>query len=643
MSLKAETRINGWEKRLFEQIRDELPADSAITKFKFEGPKIVVYSKKPQLLLFKNDLIKKIVKKYHKRIEIRSDPSVRDEKDSTKKKIQNMVGRRAGIRSIRFEDDTGRVIITAEKPGILIGSKGINRKAIILRTRWTPVIKRSPPIESSILNYIRKMETINAKEKQEFLRNLGGRLHRPYIFKDNKVRISLLGGGGEVGRNSFLIHTRESNILVDAGMKVGASDPANLFPKFYLPEFSINDLDGVIVTHAHLDHSAMVPFLVKYGYDGPIYCTKPTKQLMVLLQRDYLNVAEERGNPKPYSYSDIDKVITRTITFNYRTVNDIAPDLRLTLYNAGHILGSAIPHLHVAEGLHNIVVASDIKFSRTRLLDRAHTDFPRVETLLIESTYGGEKDLKPPQREGEKKLIMRINSTIKDGGKVVIPVLGVGRAQEIMLSLYKAVRDGSVPEVPIYLAGMLKEVNAIHTANPEFLSRRLSDKILHENENPFLADFFIYVEDHSDISSIVNSESPAVILTTNGMLQGGPVLAFIRHLAGRKENTLLLVSYQAKGTLGRKLQEGAKTVQMYNGSKKEVIEVNMRVERIRGFSGHSDRKKLEHFLKSIDPPPSRVLTVHGNPNKCKNMASMIQRLLNVRSSAPRNMDAIRVL
>lgn len=643
MNLKLKHQIKEWEKRLFEKIREELPEDAAITDFRFEGSKIVVYSREPQRLIFKKDLIKKIVRKYHKRIEIRSDPSVREDKKSTEKKIRSMISDEAGIHSIRFEEDVGKVIITAEKPGILIGSKGINRKAIILRTKWTPVIKRDPPIESSILNYIRKMESINSKDRQNFLRDLGRRIHRPYIFKDNKVRVSFLGGGREVGRNALLVQTRESNILVDVGMKVGVANPENLFPKLNLPEFSINDLDGIVITHAHLDHSAMAPFLVKYGYEGPIYCTKPTKQLMVLLQRDYLSVAEERGTPKPYSYSDIDKMISQTITFNYQTVNDIAPDVRLTLYNAGHILGSAIPHLHIAEGLHNIVIASDIKFSKTRLLDRAHTEFPRVETLILESTYGGERDVKPPQRRGEQEMSMWINRTIKEGGKVIIPVLGVGRAQEIMLALYKAVNDGTIPEVPVYLAGMLKEVNAIHTANPEFLSRRLSNKILHKNENPFLADFFIYVEDHSHISNIVNSDSPAIILSTNGMLQGGPVLEFVRQLAGSKRNTLLLVSYQAKGTLGRKLQEGADMIHLSNRrNKKESIEVNMKVERISGFSGHSDRRKLEDFLKSIDPSPSRVFAIHGNPRKCKNMARRVNQILKIKGRAPRNMDSIRI-
>lgn len=640
--LSLQARISGWKERLFETIREELPENSSITDYRFEGPKIVLYSKQPQHLLFKNDLIKKIVRKHHKRIEIRSDPSVRISKESAKEKIEKMVGERAGIRSIRFDEKTGKVFIKAEKPGIVIGSRGINRKAIILRTKWTPIIKRAPPITSSIIEYIRKIERINSKKRREFLAGLGRRIHRPYILKDNKVRLSFLGGGREVGRNAILVQTRESNILIDAGMRVGENAPDNLFPKFHLPEFSIKDLDGIVVTHAHLDHSAMVPLLVKYGYEGPIYCTKPTKQLMVLLQRDYLSVTEELGNPKPYSYSDIDEMIAHTLTFNYGRVNDIAPDVRLTLYNAGHILGSAIPHLHIAEGLHNIVVASDIKFSRTRLLDRAQTNFPRVETLVIESTYGGQRDKKAPQRKGEAKMVEYIDKTIKKGGKVVIPVLGVGRAQEIMLALHKAIEEGELPEVPIYLAGMLKEVNAIHTANPEFLSKRLSDKLLHKNENPFTADYFIYVEHHSDISSIINSDSSSIILSTNGMLQGGPVIEFLKNLAGDEKNTLLLVSYQARGTLGRKLQEGAKTIHLSDREKRKEIKVKMEVERIHGFSGHSDRHRLEKFLQDIDSP-SRVLAIHGNPSKCKNMARRARQLLNVRSMAPRNGESIRVL
>ncbi|MGQ4892339.1 MAG: beta-CASP ribonuclease aCPSF1 [Candidatus Njordarchaeia archaeon] len=636
--------ISGWMDRLFKLILSELPKDAKITSIKFEGPRMVLYSKNPELLVLKQALIKTIAKKYHKRISIRSDESIRLDKKEAEKRIKEIVSERAGISNIYFDDITGQVYIEAEKPGVVIGPKGETRRKITMETLWFPVIIRKPPIASNIMAYVRKINEIKSDERLNFLREIGERIHRPYVFKKNNVRISILGGARVVGGNAFLIQTKESNVLIDAGIRVGAGSPEDLFPKFNLPEFSIDELDAVIVTHAHIDHSGMVPFLYKYGYRGPVYCTEPTKYLMVLLQRDYIDVARKEARLAPYSHTDIDREILHTITFNYEEVNDITPDIRLTLYNAGHILGSAIVHIHVAEGLYNLVFASDIKYSDTRMLDKAETNFPRVETLFIESTYGGPKDTFPPQEVAERQLIDVIKKTLERGGKVLIPVLAVGRAQEILLVLYHYIRERKIlPEIPVYLSGMIREAVAIHAASPEFLSRRLRDKILHKNRNPFLADFFIDVKNHDEIYQISEGSEKAVILATNGMLNGGPVMEFFKLMAKDPKNSLVFVAYQAPGTLGWNILRGARELNVYDREGERTIKINMEVIRIRGFSGHSPFPELVRFIKTIKPPPSHVVVVHGEEKKCSYLANYCRTKLNMESTVPKISESIRLL
>ena len=637
-------RFDSWYEDLKEWIKSQLPRESEVTEIEFEGPRIVIYSKNPEYLL-KQDVVKSIAKKLHKRISIRSDPSIRKDKSEAQKIIFNLVGHLAGITDIIFDDITGQVFIEAEKPGIVIGPQGETRRKIAMLTGWSPVIIRAPPLKSNIVSYTRKLQEISLTDRVEFLKRVGLRIHRPYLMRsNNRVRVIVLGAGREVGGNAFLVQTRESNILVDAGARVGAVNPGEIFPSFNIPEFIIDELDAVIVTHAHLDHSGMVPYLFKYGYRGPVYCTEPTKYLMALLQRDYIDLARKEGKLLPYSLSDIDRALLHTITLNYEEVNDIAPDVRLTLYNAGHILGSAIVHLHIAEGLYNFVFASDIKYADTRLLDRAQTNFPRVEAVFIESTYGAVRDIAPPQTVAERELINTIIQTFRRGGKVLIPVLAVGRAQELMLVLYYYMRiRKELPEVPVYLAGMIQEAVAIHTVSPEFLSRRLRDRILHKRDNPFLADFFIHVRDPTHIEEISESNEQAIILATHSMLQGGPVVEFLKYLGESSNNSLVFVSYQAPGTLGWSILRGAREVIVYEDGIPRKIHLKLEIKHIRGFSGHSPFPELVQFIKDMNSNIRKVIVIHGEERKAVQFANFVKERLKIDSYAPYNMETLRFL
>jgi predicted metal-dependent RNase len=314
-------------------------------------------------------------------------------------------------------------------------------------------------------------------------------------------------------------------------------------------------------------------------------------------------------------------------------VTDLSPDVRLTLHNAGHILGSTIVHLHIGRGLHNIVYTGDFKYGQTQLLAPASSQFPRVETLITESTYGGSKDISSPRMETEAELVTILNQKLKNG-KVIIPVPAVGRAQEIMMVINKYMTEGELVEVPVYIEGMISEATGIHTAYPDFLSSKLRDQILRDGHNPFESDYFTVVKQHDSRDEIAEG-GPSIIIATAGMMEGGPVIEYFKRLAQWEENGLIFVSYQVAGTLGRRLQSGLKSVQTYNqDGKMEIINVKLSTHTIEGFSGHSDRRQLLSYIRKIRPTPRRVFFVHGEESKCENMARTASRFRGVKAYAP---------
>ncbi len=608
-----------------------LPKSAAISGVEYEGPEIAIYSKAPKILLDDGDRIKSLARKMRKRIVVRSAPEVRLPHDEAESTVRKLVPDEAEITSLDFDESRGEIIIEAQKPGLVIGRGGSTLREITRQTLWRPSVQRTPPIESKLIKQIRYIIQSEAAQRKKAFREIGRRIHRSTLIENGWVRLTAMGGFREVGRQCMFLQTAESNILVDCGVNVGT--PARAFPRLDMPEFSIEGLDAVVISHAHLDHSGMVPYLFKYGYRGPVYMTAPTLNLSTLLQLDYLDVAEREGKARPYRDRDVKEAILHTIALNYGEVTDIAPDVRLTLHNAGHILGSAIIHLHIGDGQYNLAYTGDFKFGRTRLLEPATFTFPRLETLIVESTYGHPTDKMPPRQEVERKFASIIRKTIKRGAKVLIPVLAVGRAQEIMLVIEDLVTKNRIPRVPVYLEGMIAQATAIHTTHPEALSKKIRELIFHQGVNPFLNDIFVQVDTPDQREEIVEGE-PCIIMATSGMLVGGPSVDYFRLLAPDKQNTLIFVSYQGEGTLGRRIQKGWKEIQMRDREgNSQSVPVNLQVETVEGFSGHSDRKQILNFVKRVNPSPEKVLTCHGEASKCLNLASTIHKALKIETKA----------
>jgi len=624
-------------------ILEHVPREAEVTRVEYEGPMLSVYAKKPEILVDQGNVIAEIVGVIRKRIVIRSDPSVRLQEIEAEKITRELIAPEAEITDINFDPSLGEVIIETKKPGLAIGRNGITLQEIIKKTRWRPHVLRSPPIRSKIVTNMRHYMHSESKERERILRTIGERIFRPKTFEVGDVRMTVLGGAQEVGRSAFLVKTRESSVLLDCGINPGSQRPFESFPRFDSPEFEIDSLDAVVISHAHLDHCGLVPFLYKYGYDGPVYCSAPTSNLMTLLQLDYLDVAGKQGVTPYYDQKDVRECVLHTIPLRFGVVTDIAPDIRLTLHNSGHILGSAMSHLHIGEGLHNIVYTGDYKFARTMLLEAAAIEFPRAETVITESTYSGSDDVMPSRVEAEERLTGVINATLERKGKVVIPVPAVGRAQEIMLIIDGYMKRGMMKEAPVFIEGMISEATAIHTAYPEYLGREVRHSILHEEINPFQSDYFTIVEHPSVRQGIMEGE-PCVVLATSGMLEGGPVIEYFKNWAGDPNNTIIFVSYQIEGTLGRRVQKGVTEVTtMDNDGKMAVAHVKLQVESIEGFSGHSDRRQLIAYLTHLKQKPERVFMVHGERSKIANLANFMDNKAGINAVVPAILETFRLL
>jgi len=347
------------------------------------------------------------------------------------------------------------------------------------------------------------------------------------------------------------------------------------------------------------------------------------------------------GKEPLYTSEEIKQMVMNTICLDYEEVTDVTPDVRLTFYNAGHILGSAMAHLHIGNGLHNMLYTGDLKFGRTHLLDPAATRFPRLETLMMEATYGGKDNILPPEREIDEYFINIIKETIKRRGKVLIPTLGSGRAQEVLVILEKLFRNKEIPDIPVYIDGMVWDITAIHTAYPEFLNATVRKQIFHKDNNPFLHPNFKRIGSGKERQKVIEDEGSCVVLATSGMMVGGPSVEYFKTLAGSERNSLVFSCYQASGSLGSRIQNGEKQFTFKEGAKHELVDVKMEVRKLE-ISAHSDRRQLMSFVYKCDPKPKKIIVNHGENSRCLDLSSSLHKQNKVETVAPRNLETVRL-
>jgi KH/beta-lactamase-domain protein len=626
-------------KRIFSSV----PSDAEIVGIDIEGASLVLLTKNPRFVTEGQDLASELAKALRKRIMLRVVPQARMQPQEAEKTIRSLSPRDVVINRVFFDELSGEVLVFVDSVIKLLPYYEKFEKDVLLKTGWKVVLRKKLPYDSRIYDMVLHYQLEQSEKRSKFLRSVGERVFRTPVLETQFVTASFFGGVEQVGRSSLLISTDESRVLLDAGINPGVTDPRLMFPRYDFNSFKVEDLDAIVVTHAHLDHAGALPMLVKYGYRGPIYMTEPTLTLLILLLEDLYNIYNKTGTISFFDLKDVRSIVERTITLKYGQVTDICPDIRLSLHRSGHILGGASVHLHIGESLHNVLYTSDFKMERSLLLDPANTKFPRVDSLLMESTYGDESDVMPPRSEVEATFISKVKKTFENGGKVLIPSLAVGRAQEVMLLLDKAIRSGQIEQVPIFIDGMIMEVTKIHIAFPQYLSRELYSLIYEEDINPFESEYFVPIKNSSTRDEAM-SEGKAIIISTSGMLEGGPVLEYFKSIAPQDNSSIIFINYQIEGTLGSRILSGLKNVQFYDEDHRmSAVKVNCSVEKVDGFSGHADRTQLINYAKTVYEGKGPILLVHGEKNKIKSLSRILGKLYPNKVTIPRLLETSRLL
>jgi KH/beta-lactamase-domain protein len=607
-------------------ILQSLPHEANLTKIEYEGPCIALYSKNPSYLLQNNQLVLNMVNTIKKRIVIRIDESLRLSQDESTNVIGDTVPKESGIAGTFFDAVLGEAVIFARKPWTILREGG--DVDLTEKIGWKVRVRKAPqnmlPIETlyKILG-----ETVSQRTK--FYREVGDKIFRPKLTEQAEASLLTLGGFAEVGRSCMLLETRESKIILDCGLNLSAKDSLGALPRFDITGIGMEEVDAVVLSHAHLDHTGFLPALFKYGYRGPVYCTEPTLLLMSILQRDYLKYS---GSDVLYSEQDIDRAVTHTITLMLGIVTDISPDIKLVLSNSGHIIGSTSIHLHIGNGEHNLVYTSDMKFGKTQTLENASWSFPRVETMIIESTYGGKEDIMCPREQAEANLVSAVERTLTAGGHVLMPVPAVGISQELILLLDRFTKGGRL-KTKVLVEKIISEATAVYEAYPEFLSKELGKHVLESEASQFGSEFSI-VE-----SETLKPSEPAIVLAPSSMLIGGPSVGYLKQIADNPKSTLIILSYQSLDTPGRAILDGARQIRIGG----ETIELQCQVERIDGLGSHSDYNQLMAYVMRLRPKLRRVLVNHGERPKAQNLASMINKQFRIQTQHPLVQEAIKLL
>ncbi len=416
-----------------------------------------------------------------------------------------------------------------------------------------------------------------------------------------ELKITFFGGAQEVGRSCVMISTAKTRVLLDAGIKLGEVEEHPT-----IKDEELKKIDGIFISHAHLDHIGYLPHIYSAGYQGHIYTTKPTMELTNVLISDYMRIS----NPRNVTKDGLNRLQKSYKICEFKEDVKIG-DLTIRFIPSGHIVGSSM--ITVSDGKGMIIYSGDLNLSRTKLLEGADIKNLAAKTLIIESTYGARRDVFPHEGVIAQKTLKSIKETLSVGGKVIIPSFAVGRAQEILLMLDDYINSGLLPKVPIYVDGMINKAMRIHRHNVIYCRKELQMRILMSDYDPFKSSNFIPIESKAQRVKIVGQDESCIIVTTSGMLTGGPVIYYLQRLAGNSANKVILVGYQAEGTPGRALQDGAKKLRLdkYN------VTIGLTVES-QHLSAHADRPQLERMIKSVNGLKN-LFIMHGEKSKSEEL------------------------
>src|SRR6266851_4993605 len=461
------------------------------------------------------------------------------------------------------------------------------------------------------------------------------------------AKLTFLGAAGCVTGSKYLVEAAGKRLLVDCGIFQGSQE---LQDRNYKPlPADPKTIDYAMLTHAHLDHTGWLPVLAKDGYHGPIFANPATIELTTILLKDSAHLQEEdtlhaqthkysrHAEPRAlYTTDDVDPVLKQLKTMPRSGGFDISPEFHVASFDAGHILGSSSLELTITEGGKKIVVvfSGDIgRYGQVILKDPTTTP-SRADALIWESTYG---DREHPDGVPAEVLAQIVNRVAKRGGSIVIPAFAIGRTQTFMYYLRQLEDQQRIPRLPVFVDSPM----ALSATDLYLKHREDHDLIFSREESggkgdPLDVRQFHLTRTAEESKQINNVKTPCIIVSASGMVTGGRVM---HHLAQRlpdSRNAVILAGFQAQGTRGRALQEGAKTLRLFG----QEVPVNAEVVELGQFSAHAGKSELMRWLTGLPAPPRRTYLVHGEPAAAQSLQSSIQQQFKWNVSVARYLDTV---
>jgi metallo-beta-lactamase family protein len=458
------------------------------------------------------------------------------------------------------------------------------------------------------------------------------------------------GATRTVTGSNHLLRTPSGLVALDCGMFQGSR---------YLEERNRREFRGdpaklrcLILSHAHIDHAGMIPRTVADGFKGRIFATPATIDLCRIMLRDSAHIQEEdakycykkwrqHGGPPPpqplYTIKDAERAMLAFRPVPYDTPFEIDENLTLRFLDAGHILGAAIVELTVRDGTKEqvLVFSGDLGMPAQPIL-RDPTPVTRADFLLMETTYGFR--LHEPMDQRYERFVTILNETIKRGGKVVIPAFAVGRTQTLLFDLNTAVARRDLPRVPVYVDSPLaSSATEVFRAHRECFDEE-ADQLLSSGDDPFDFPGLHFTQTVDESKAINEQPGPAIILSASGMCNAGRIRHHLKHTLGDPKNTILFVGFQARGTLGRELVEGATTVRFFNRD----FPVKAQIAKLSSYSAHADQRQLLDWFAHITPPPQLTMMVHGEEFASFHMAQLVEQEYNAWAYVPHMHEQINL-
>jgi metallo-beta-lactamase family protein len=447
------------------------------------------------------------------------------------------------------------------------------------------------------------------------------------------VKISFLGAVKSVTGSMHIIESNGTKVLLDCGLFQGKREESNRKNRS-LP-FDPKSIERVVLSHAHIDHSGNLPGLVKHGYKNSIYSTFATRDLCVAMLEDsayiqekdaeYLNKRNERKGLPPieplYDVEDAEQALSLFRGIGYRKGFYVSADIKLTFHDAGHILGSAISVFDIKENGRNARVAYVVDLGRKNLpILRDPSPINDVQFMIIESTYGNR--LHEDITGTEEKLARVVNQTVRNGGKIIIPAFSLGRTQEVVYCLHRLQNQRKIPQIKIFVDSPLAvDVTQIFRLHPECFDKE-TNQMIAEHDNPFGWRNINYIRDVEESKKINKLDEPCVIISASGMCEAGRILHHLKNNIEDPKNTVLVVGFMARNTLGRRIVERQKKVKIFG----DMYELNAGVEVFDEFSAHADRDELLEYVNNTKESLEAVFVVHGEEQQSNALAAGIQEL-----------------